>query len=140
MYFCITLLNSEGFKSFCEYTLLLRYLWFGNILSWQTKIMKFTKHTLKKVEDLFDELDYEIIYGKGNFQSGYCVVESQKKVVINRYFEVEARINSLVDILSNFTIKEGDLDEKSSQFLKNLLLISAKEKEEELAIAEENKD
>lgn len=102
--------------------------------------MKFTKHTLKKVEDLFDELDYEIIYGKGNFQSGYCVVESQKKVVINRYFEVEARINSLADILSGFTIPEGALSDKSNDFLKKLLLISAEKKGEEAqeeSVAEE---
>ncbi len=93
--------------------------------------MKFTKHTLKKVEDLFDELDYEIIYGKGNFQSGYCLVESQKKVVINRYFEVEARINCLADILSGFTIEEGALSDKSADFLKKLLLTSAENKEEQ---------
>jgi len=85
--------------------------------------MKFTKHTLKKVEDLFDELDYEIIY------AGYCLVESQKKVVINRYFEVEARINCLADILSGFTIEEDALSDKSSDFLKKLLLTSAESKE-----------
>ena len=92
--------------------------------------MKLTKHTLKKVEDLFDELDYEIIYGKGNFQSGYCLVENQNKVVINRYFEVEARINCLVDILSNMEIPDDTLSDKSAAFLKKVLLIN-KDKEEE---------
>ena len=92
--------------------------------------MKLTKHTLKKVEDLFDELDYEIIYGKGNFQSGYCLVENQNKVVINRYFEVEARINCLVDILSNMEIPDDTLSDKSAGFLKKVLLIN-KDKEEE---------
>lgn len=105
--------------------------------------MKFTKHTLKKVEDLFDEIDYEIIYGKGNFQSGYCVVESQKKVVINRYFEVEARINSLVDILSNLEIDEENLSPKSLEFMHKLLLVSSekkKEQEEEILEGAEKKD
>ncbi|MEL6637877.1 MAG: hypothetical protein AAFW73_06995 [Bacteroidota bacterium] len=99
--------------------------------------MKFTKHTLKKVEDLFDELDYEIIYGKGNFQSGYCIVENKNKVVINRYFEVEARINCLIDILSGFEIKAGQLGDKSAALLQKLLRTREERSAEEAAVAEE---
>ena len=109
----------------------LRYLHFWINPKLQSLVMKFTKHTLKKIEDLFDELDYEIIYGKGNFQSGYCVVENQNKVVINRYFEVEARINCLLDILSNMTIPEGVLSEKSALFLRKALLLNREEVQEE---------
>ncbi len=101
--------------------------------------MKFTKHTLKKVEDLFDELNYEIIYGKGNFQSGYCIVENRNKVVINRYFEVEARINCLIDILIGFKVEEGQLGDKSAVFLKKLLQLRAESEAEEEAAAEEEK-
>ncbi len=79
--------------------------------------MNFTKHTLKKLEELIEILDYEILYGKGNFQSGYCIVENQKKVVINRYFETEARINSLLDIISQIEVNESLLDEKQLNYL-----------------------
>ena len=79
--------------------------------------MNFTKHTLKKLEELIEILDYEILYGKGNFQSGYCIVENQKKVVINRYFETEARINSLLDIISQIEVDENLLDEKQLDYL-----------------------
>jgi len=82
--------------------------------------MNFTKHSLKKLEELIELLEYEILYGKGNFQSGYCVVESQKKVVINRYFETEARINSLLDILAQIEINEKLLDEKQLAFLNDV--------------------
>lgn len=102
--------------------------------------MKFTKHTLKKIEDLFDELDYEIIYGKGNFQSGYCVVESQKKIVINRYFEVEARINSLLDILSGLNVPEGSIEEKSYDFMNKILLVATKKQEEQELATDEAKN
>lgn len=105
----------------------LRYLYFlvsTVAAEAQLSPMKFTKHTLKKLEDLFDELDYEILYGKGNFQSGYCLVENQNKVVINRYFEVEARINCLVDILNGLEVKEGQLSDKSAAFLKKILQIN----------------
>jgi len=79
--------------------------------------MNFTKHTLKKLEELIELLDYEILYGKGNFQSGYCIVENQKKVVINRYFETEARINSLLDIIAQIEVNESLLDEKQLAYL-----------------------
>ncbi|MFT4972429.1 MAG: hypothetical protein ACI9JY_001633, partial [Saprospiraceae bacterium] len=36
--------------------------------------MNYTKHTLKKVELLFEEIGYIVRYEKGNFNSGYCVV------------------------------------------------------------------
>jgi len=82
--------------------------------------MNFTKHTLKKLEELIEVLDYEILYGKGNFQSGYCIVENQKKVVINRYFETEARINSLLDIISQIEVNETLLDEKQLSYLNEI--------------------
>lgn len=82
--------------------------------------MKFTKNTLKKIEDFLVAIDYDIIYGKGNFQSGYAVVESQRKIVINRYFEIEARINSLLEIIDQIQIPEDTLDEEQLAFLNQM--------------------
>jgi hypothetical protein len=62
--------------------------------------MRYTQTTLKKIEDIFDELDYTVRYEKGSFQSGYCLVESRRVAVVNKFFDVEARINTLLDILS----------------------------------------
>ncbi len=84
-------------------------------------MIKYTKHTLKKIEELFSELEYSIIYGKGNFSSGFCLVESQKKAVINRFFETEARINSLLEILTRLKIEEDQLSEKSDAFYQSLM-------------------
>ncbi len=49
--------------------------------------MRYTQTTLKKLEGLFDELDYSIRYEKGNFQSGYCIVENRRIAVINKFFD-----------------------------------------------------
>lgn len=73
-------------------------------------MFKYTKTTLQKLETVFGEVGYKIRYEKGSFQSGYCMVENRKIAVINRFFDTEARINTLLEILS--TIKE-DLDEES---------------------------
>lgn len=82
--------------------------------------MKFTKHTLKKIEDFIALVDYDLIYGKGNFQSGFAIVENQKKIVINRYFETEARINTLLEIIDRLTIAEDELDEANLAFLNEM--------------------
>jgi hypothetical protein len=62
--------------------------------------MRYNQTTLKKLEELFQELAYAVRYEKGNFQSGYCKVEERKIVVINKFFDTEARINCLLEILS----------------------------------------
>ena len=93
--------------------------------------LKYTKHLLGKVEDLFKELDYTIRYAKGNFQSGYCIVEHQNVAVINKFYETEGRINVLIDILDRLDIKEEALSEKGLKTFKQLRKKSKKEEEEE---------
>ena len=70
---------------------------------------KYTPNTLKKLEELFEEARYTIRYEKGNFNSGYCILEDRRVVVINKFFNVEGRINALVEILSTIKVKEEEL-------------------------------
>ncbi len=67
------------------------------------------------MEGLFDEARYMIRYEKGNFNSGYCILEDRRVVVINKFFNTEGRINALVEILSSITVKEEEL---STEMLK----------------------
>lgn len=78
--------------------------------------MRYTQTTLKKLEELFDELDYTVRYEKGNFQSGYCLVEQRRVVVVSRFFDTEARINCLLDILGKIEPDAGRLSEKSREW------------------------
>ncbi len=79
--------------------------------------MRYTQTTLKKLEQLFEELDYAIRYEKGNFQSGYCLVESRKIAVVNKFFDTEGRINCLLDILSKMDIDTHVLSDKSRDLI-----------------------
>ncbi len=79
--------------------------------------MRYTQTTLKKIEDLFGELDYTIRYEKGNFQSGYCLVENRRMAVVNRFFDTEARINCLMEILNNIEFQPEILSEKSQELI-----------------------
>lgn len=75
--------------------------------------MRYTATSLKKLEDVFSELDYVVRYEKGSFQSGYCIVESRKIAVVNKFFDTEARINCLLDILNRLEFDPEILSEKS---------------------------
>lgn len=79
--------------------------------------MRYTATTLKKLEALFEELDYTVRYEKGSFQSGYCLVENKRIAVINKFFDTEARINTLLDILSRFELSGLELPEKSRDMI-----------------------
>ncbi len=83
-------------------------------------MFKYTSTTLAKIEDLMKEAAYNIRYEKGNFKAGYCVLRDKRVVVINKFFNTESRINSLLDIIPTLEIKDGTLSEKNALFLKNL--------------------
>ena len=61
--------------------------------------IKYTQNTMDKLEQLLDEGGYVVRYEKGNFNSGYCVLEHKKVVVVNRFLNIEGRINILIDLV-----------------------------------------
>jgi len=84
-------------------------------------MLKFTKSNLQKLELLFKEQQYTIRYEKGNFQSGYCIVQARKIAVINKFFDTEARINCLLDILSMIVVMENTMSDQSKTLYKTIL-------------------
>jgi hypothetical protein len=83
--------------------------------------MRYTNTTLKKIEDVFEEMGYTIRYEKGSFQSGYCLVENRKMAVINRFLDTEARINALADILSGMDLSQEKLSEAAADMAQKVL-------------------
>lgn len=81
---------------------------------------KYNNYTLKKLETIFEELEYSVLYEKGNFQSGYCIVQQRRVVVVNKFFDTEARINTLLEILGVVEVDESRLSEASQKFFKKL--------------------
>jgi hypothetical protein len=75
---------------------------------------------LQKLESLLAELGYVIRYEKGSFNSGYCLVEDRKIVVVNKFFDVEGRIGVLLDILETLDFDEGIFGEKSAKFYRKI--------------------
>lgn len=93
----------------------------------EASALKYNSYTLNKVEDIFKASEYVIRYEKGNFNSGYCILENKKVIVINKFYDTEARINCLLEILNDVLILEDNLEEKELKFYESLLkLISHK--------------
>ncbi|HLZ85707.1 MAG TPA: hypothetical protein VKQ52_00650 [Puia sp.] len=72
-------------------------------------MMKYTQSTLDKIERILDETEYIVRYERGNFQSGYCILEQRKVVVLNKFLQLEGRISTLIDIVPQLKINPDDL-------------------------------
>jgi hypothetical protein len=66
--------------------------------------MKVTEAQLSKLQQLLSESDYTIRYERGTFQSGWCLLEQKKMVVLNKFLDTEGRINTLLDLIPQVAI------------------------------------
>ena len=66
--------------------------------------MKYNQAVLNKLEKILDEADYVVRYERGSFQSGYCILEEKKVVVLNKFLNTEGRINTLIDLIPSIKI------------------------------------
>ena len=82
--------------------------------------VKYTKHFLNKLEDIFSESDYVLRYEKGSFKSGYCVLMDTKIAIVNKYYTTEGKINCLLDILKSIDVEVKALSEKNRSFFLEL--------------------
>jgi len=83
--------------------------------------MKYTQATLKKLEDILAESGYIVRYERGTFQSGYCILEQRKVVVLNKFLNLEGRINTLVDLIPNVQVNLDDLTHESQKLYEEVL-------------------
>lgn len=91
-----------------------------NSLIFAITMSKFTQSYLDKLEDLFGQADYTIRYEKGNFKSGFCILENLKVIVVNKFSTIENKIGFLSEALRQLPLDETMLDEKSRKLLREL--------------------
>ena len=77
--------------------------------------MKYTQATLDKVEKILECSGYVLRYERGTFQSGYCILEDRKVVVLNKFLPVEGRINTLIDLIPQLEIKISEIPPESKK-------------------------
>ncbi len=82
--------------------------------------IKYTKHFLNRLEDVFSETDYMLRYEKGNFQSGYCILNETKIAIVNKYYSLDGKINSLLEILKVVNVDTKNLSEKNRKLYQEI--------------------
>lgn len=80
-------------------------------------MIKYSKHFLNKLEDLFSESEFILRYEKGNFQSGYCLLKETNVAIVNKFYSLDGKINCLLDILKEIEIRPENLSSKNRAFL-----------------------
>jgi len=83
--------------------------------------MKYTQATLGNLEKILNESGYIIRFERGSFQSGYCILEEKKILVLNKFLPVEGRINTLIDIIGQLRLNQEELSPESRKLLENLM-------------------
>jgi len=75
--------------------------------------LKISKQFQNKLESILISQDYKVRFEKGNFKSGYCL--------INKYFTIEGKINSLVEIINQIEIDYKNCDANQIKILKKII-------------------
>jgi hypothetical protein len=83
-------------------------------------IFNYTPHTLDKLEALLKSLGFKLRYERGNFKTGSCLLENNRVVIVNKYSNLESKINALADLLQSTETDDTLLDDKQKAFLSEL--------------------
>ena len=67
-------------------------------------IIKTSQAHLDKLQQVLSESGYAIRYERGTFQSGWCLLEQKRIVVLNKFLDTEGKINTLLDLIPQVTI------------------------------------
>jgi hypothetical protein len=83
--------------------------------------IRYNHSTLEKIEKLVDETGYILRYERGTFQSGYCILEQKKVVVLNKFLQTEGRINTLIDLVPLLDVRPDHLSPESRKVYEDVM-------------------
>lgn len=83
--------------------------------------MKYTQNHLDKLEDILGESEYTVRYERGTFQSGYCILEQKRVVVLNKFLSTEGRINTLYELIPQLNIQYDKLTLESQKLYDDII-------------------
>jgi CII-binding regulator of phage lambda lysogenization HflD len=83
--------------------------------------MKYTQTTLDKLEAIPEQAGYVLRYERGSFQSGYCILEERRVVVLNKFLQIEGRINTLMDLIPQLDINKELLTDESNKIYADII-------------------
>jgi len=83
--------------------------------------MKYTQTTLDKIEKVVEEPGYIIRYERGTFQSGFCILEDKRVVVLNKFLQLEGRINTLIELMPHLKVDAQALSPESRKVFDDIM-------------------
>jgi len=83
--------------------------------------IRYNPATLTKIEKMIEETGYILRNERGTFQSGYCILEQKKVVVLNKFLQIEGRINTLLDIVPILDIKPDHLSPDNRKLYEEII-------------------
>ncbi|HZH63322.1 MAG TPA: hypothetical protein VEY10_00430 [Flavisolibacter sp.] len=83
--------------------------------------MKYTQTTLDKIGKVIEETGYIVRYERGSFQSGFCILEDRKVVVLNKFLPLEGRINTLIDLIPQLKVEAEALTPDSKKWFDDIM-------------------
>ncbi len=83
--------------------------------------MKYNQSSLNKLEKVLEEAGYVVRYERGSFQSGYCILEDKRVVVLNKFLTPEGRINTLMDIIPSVGLNYDLLTHESQKMYDDMM-------------------
>lgn len=83
--------------------------------------MKYTPANLDKLEAILTQSEYVVRYERGTFQSGWCLLESKRVVVLNKFLTTEGRINTLMEIIPQLDIQFDKLTLESQKLFEEVV-------------------
>ena len=84
-------------------------------------MINYTRTNLNKIIEILIETGYVVRFEKGNFQSGYAIVDDKKIIIINKFFDIESRINTLLELIDKVDVDSRILSPKSKSFHRKLV-------------------
>jgi hypothetical protein len=83
-------------------------------------MLTLTNHTLEKLELLLKTAGYRVRYERGNFKTGACLLQHNRMVIINKFSNLESRIQAIAELARELEIDQTLLDDKQTAFLHQL--------------------
>jgi hypothetical protein len=83
--------------------------------------MKYTQSTSDKLEKILEESGYVLRFERGTFQSGYCILEQRKVVVLNKFLQLEGRISTLIDLIPQLNVSVDALSAESRRIYEEVM-------------------
>ncbi|MBS7563469.1 hypothetical protein KHS38_03545 [Mucilaginibacter sp. Bleaf8] len=83
-------------------------------------MLPITNHSLEKLENLLKCSGYKVRYEKGNFKTGACLLQNSRMIVVNKFSNLESKIQAVLELIRQLEFDYKQLDDKQLSLLQQI--------------------